>query len=174
MKLKDFEKHRDMLINQLLSKEIDKTEFIKGNYNFFNEPGRDPYVNITNVDEGIYNYQYYNTFAKYDNMMAKELKYKDPFVAVEHRKRAEKYYFLKERVTERLIHLYGERSLKAYYISVASRSLKGKLFEIVFEELDKVILHSMDKNIHKSLIKMKKFDRKIQKSIIDDYINSLY
>ncbi|MCK5763275.1 MAG: hypothetical protein KAH05_04070 [Clostridiales bacterium] len=174
MKLQEFEKHRDNLINQLENGIIDKTEFINGNYQFFNKSEMEPFAEITTVDEALYNYQYYNTLAKYGKMLAMELKYKDPFVAVEHRKKADKYYYLKERVTEKLIALYGDKPLKAYYIKVTSKSLKGKLFEIVFEDLDKVILHSKDVRIHNILVKMKKFDKKMQKSIIDDYINSLY
>lgn len=173
-KMKAFEKHREHLIDQLLAKECDKTEFVFRNYNFFNQEGQEPYEVVNTIEEGLYNYQYYNTMAKYARIMAKELKYKDPFVAVDFKKSAVKLYYKKEHVTTRLIELYDKGDMEAYFIKVSSKSLNGKLFEIVFKDLDRVILHSMNLNILKLLNKRKCFENKTKKSIIDDYINSLY
>ena len=80
-----------------------------------------------------------------------------------------------------LIHFKDESNIHFIYsphldLTGYGQNLKEakKSFEIVFEDLDKVILHSKDVKIHNMLVKMKKFDKKMQKSIIDDYINSLY
>ena len=173
-KLLLFENHRDFLIDKLETKEIDKAEFVVENYNFFIQSDLKPYKKISTIEEGLYNYQYYNTLAKYDKMKAKELKYTDPFVSVDFKKQGDKYYFEKERVTEKLIDLYGNNKIDAYYIQVTSKSLKGKLFEIVFVDLDRVILHSMDRKILRMLKNRKSFHKQIKKSIIDEYINSLY
>lgn len=174
IKLKEFEKNRDNLISKLESAEIDKTEFIIANYEFFTTDNMEPYEKINEFSEGLYNYQYYNTMAKYLKMKSQELKYKDPFVAVDCRKKADKYYHKKELVTRKLLDLYQDRKLDAYYIDIDSKSLRGNLFEIVFLEYDRVILHSKDRIVLKKINSMQKFDKKYKKSMIDEYINSLY
>jgi len=174
IKFKEFEKNRDNLIDKLESGEIDKTEFIVANHEFFIANNMEPYEEIVDFSEGLYNYQYYNTMAKYLKMKSKELKYKDPFVAFEHKKEAYKYYHKKERVTRKLVDLYGDGKLEAYYIDIDSKSLQGNLFEIVFLEYDRVVLHSKDKVVYNKINSMKKFNKKYKKSVIDEYINSLY
>ncbi len=173
-KLKAFEAHRTLLIGRLEKGEIDKTSFIQFNHEYFDQTDHEPCEDAPSVEQCLYNYQYYNTQAKYAKMQSMLLKYKDPFVAVDFRKQAEKIYRIKERVTEEMIEICKGQDIEAYYIKISSKSLKGKIFEIVFKELDQVILHSMDERVKKRLIKMNCFDNRVKKSIIDEYINSLY
>jgi len=102
------------------------------------------------------------------------LKYKDPFVAVDHRKEADRLYKMKEQVTLEILKVYVRGPVEAYYIPMQSKSLGGRLFEIHFKDLDKVILHSMDPRVLKVLKKKGVFDENVRKSLIESYINSLY
>ncbi|OPL09047.1 MAG: hypothetical protein AVO33_00890 [delta proteobacterium ML8_F1] len=174
MKLKEFFNHRERLIASLEKGEIDKASFIRENYNFFLSEEHGPYDNPQTFEEGLYNYQYYNTVAKYLRIQARELKYTDPFVAAANKKEAQKLYRMKEEVTLVLLRLYSDGPVEAYYIPMASKTLGGKLFEIHFKDLDKVILHSMDPRVLKLLRKRGVFDTSVRKSLIEAYINSLY
>jgi hypothetical protein len=173
-KLNAFETHRTFLIGRLEKGEIDKTSFIQMNHEYFEQIDHEPCEDVVSIEQCLYNYQYYNTQAKYAKMQSMLLKYKDPFVAVDFRKQAEKIYRIKERVTEKMVEVCKDQKIEAYYITISSKSLKGKIFEIVFKDLDQVILHSMDQRVKKKLIQMNCFDNRMKKSIIDEYINSLY
>lgn len=173
-KLAAFEAHRRELIRQLEAGEIDKATFIEANHAFFEAAEHGPSQEMATVEECLYNYQYYNTLAKHEKQLSMALKYKDPFVAVEHRKRAEKIYRTKEKVTLQMLKVCRGQRIEAYFIKVSSKSLTGKLFEIVFHDLEQVILHSMDFAVRRQLMAMRCFDPKMRKSVIDDYINSLY
>jgi len=174
VKLKEFFDHRDRLITALEGGEIDKAAFVRGNYEFFLSGDHGPYEKALTLEEGLYNYQYYNTVAKYLRIQARELKYKDPFVAVDHRKEADRLYKMKEQVTLEILKVYVRGPVEAYYIPMQSKSLGGRLFEIHFKDLDKVILHSMDPRVLKVLKKKGVFDENVRKSLIESYINSLY
>ena len=173
--IKQFMENRDRLIDQLETKEIGKNQFIEQNDIFFEklliEPSTDP---LESFEEGMFNYQYYNTKAKGAKKLAFELKYKDPFKAKDLRDETNRFYKLKEIETRKLMKFVEYKGIRAYYIKSDSQSLNGELYEIVFDDYYRVILHSMDKSIKKLLMDKKIFDKRIRKSIIDAYINSLY
>jgi hypothetical protein len=173
--LVEFREFRDRTIDDLLAKKVEKNEFIKNNLDFFNNLGYVPKEGkLHSMEEGIFNYQYYNTMAKEANMIARELKYKDPFKAKDLRDKALRYYKKKDRETVKMLNFINFKGVRAYYIKTQSVSLRNTIYEIIVDGYDRVVFHSTDEKIKQSLIMNKVFLLKQQKSIIDDYVNTLY
>uniref|UniRef100_UPI00288B35CC DUF6648 family protein n=1 Tax=uncultured Anaerococcus sp. TaxID=293428 RepID=UPI00288B35CC len=69
-KLELFENWRIESINLLAEAKIDKDEFLDRNYKFLTKLGLKPFSHIRDLEEAIYNYQYYNIMAKIANAKA--------------------------------------------------------------------------------------------------------
>ena len=69
-KLDIFEDWRIESIDLLSDSKINKEEFLERNYNFLIDLGLKPFSNIRQLEEAIYNYQYYNIMAKCANAKA--------------------------------------------------------------------------------------------------------
>lgn len=173
----DFEfyrQQRNALIDALDSGQLEKTAFIKAHAELYlplavKEPRR-----IEGTLDGLFYYQYYNTLAKHHQMQYRELKYKDPFVAVDHRKQSERFYAIKERVTYRLLCAVDFQEIEAYYVQAASKQLKHRLVEIVLLNEEKAILHSLDPQVVTALRTRELLDGMVKASVIDTYINQPY
>lgn len=70
-------KKRNELIDLLDEEKITKQEFISRNNVLINSFNLRPFTEIRTVNEGIFNYQYYNLKAKEYNTIANKYKNKD-------------------------------------------------------------------------------------------------
>ena len=81
--LEIFFKRRNELIKELSIRKIDKLSFLEKNYELIQNLNMKPLLNISTLEEGMYNYQYYNILAKffkqksilYSNNKKKQKKY---------------------------------------------------------------------------------------------------
>jgi len=178
LKLKIYEhffEQREALIRKLESNKLTKSEYVEETYEFIKGLNLTPEDGpISSVEEGLYNYQYFNMMAKYYRQNAQALKYSDPFKAKDYRDFVEKYYKEKDKTTIRLLEHLNYTGIDGYYVHIKSRSLRGKLVEIVLNDYDLAVLHTLNENIVKRLRKNKAFKEGQQKSVIDDYINTKY
>lgn len=170
-----FFEQRRILIKRLEANELTKSEYVEETYAFIKslnmEPSNGP---VTSIEEGLYNYQYYNMLAKYYRQEAQALKYKDPFKAKDYRDLVEKYYKNKDSVTVKLLEYLEYKGVESYYVHIKSRNLRGRLIEIVLTDYDLAVLHTMNDHIIKKLKKNNVLRKGQHKSVIDDYINTKY
>lgn len=169
-----YKQQRHTLIEALERGEVDKTAFISANAALYLPLDLKEPRQIKGTLDGLFYYQYFNTLAKHHQMQYRALKYKDPFVAVDHRKLSEKLYAIKERVTYRLLCALEFQDIDAYYVHSASRQLRHKLVEIVLREEEKAILHSLDPQVITALKSRALLDENAKPSVIDTYINQPY
>ncbi len=173
----DFFANRDSLIIQFKNGDITKREFIEEHYYFIQRLKLKPFKNgIDSFEKGIYNYQYYNMVAKYCYMKSKDKKLvtKHPNVARKYGYKANYYYQLKDKSTLKLLEHLNFDNMEAYYIKVKSRALKDKLYEIVLNDYESVILHSKSEYMRERLKEEGIFKEGVRKSLIDSYINQKY
>ena len=139
-KLELFENWRIESINEA---KIDKDEFLARNYDFLVNLDLKPFSNIRQLEEAIYNYQYYNIMAKYANAKAFKLQNisKKKKIYTKLINDRENYYYLKDLATESLIDLVGFENIESYFINLKSKRLTGQIFEIYVTSFDKLILH---------------------------------
>ena len=168
--------NRDSLIVQFRNGDISKREFLKSNFDFVQNMGVKPFDRIDRFEKGMYNYQYYNTLAKYYSMMGVDLKregnnykyFKD------YLNKAHYFYNEKDKTTLKLLRFLEFKNTEAYFISVESKKLKNKLYEIVLTEYEYAIFHSKSTWLLKILRKENVFIEEKKKSLIDGYINEKY
>lgn len=173
----DFEyyrQQRNALIDDLDLGLLKKTDFIKAQTALYIEMDIKEPKCIQGTLDGLFYYQYYNTLAKHHQILYRDLKYKDPFVAVDHRKTSDKLYAIKERITYRLLCAIDFQGIEAYYVKATSKQLKYRLVEIVLVTEEKAILHSLDPQVITALKSRGLLDSTIKESIIDSYINKPY
>lgn len=175
-KLNSFNKWRKDSIDLLSDKKIGKQEFLELNYEFLKKLDLKPFSYMSTALEAVYNYQYYNIMAKRSNTKAlkianKSRKKKQYKQYINNR---ENFYYLKDLASKRLLELVNYENTEAYFISLRSKRLTGKIFEIVISNYDKIILHSKNEEILKSLIDKKCFSTESRKSKIDSYVNKSY
>jgi len=172
-KFDQFLQNRQGLIDQYRKGDLTKEEFIEANYRCINSLGIKPFSRIDNVKKAIYNYQYYNVFAKYYQKRAHDFtihyESRKDFIEL-----ADCYYYKKDKVTEKLLKLLDFTGIEAYYVKVKSPNLKKKLFEIVLKDYDNLILHSKSEVILDMLTRENAFYTEERKSLVDSYINQRY
>lgn len=175
-KLDLFEEWRIESIDLLTDAKIDKDEFLDRNYKFLVKLGLKPFSNIRELEEAIYNYQYYNIMAKLANTKAfkcQNMPKKKKIYARLINDR-ENFYYLKDLATESLIDIVGPENIESYFISLRSKRLTGQIFEISVKSCDKLILHSKNKKILNKLRRTNSFSEEIRESLIDSYVNKSY
>ncbi len=174
MKKIDFAAHakrRLQLIEQLESGQLDKVQFIELNKQLYSDYKIELPSTISSLEEGLFYYQYYNTMAKYYQIKYKHLVDDNIFDAIEMRDQSSAYYRDKEQITKLIINHSHNEPIEAYYVDVNSQRLKDKLIEIVFLARQKVVLHSLDKDVLTLLKRKNYFKYGRSKSRIDSYIN---
>lgn len=175
-KLDLFENWRLESIDLLSSGKINKDEFLDRNYKFLVELGLKPFSNIRQLEEGIYNYQYYNIMAKFAN--SKAFKYQNfPKKKKLYSKLIndrENFYYLKDIATEFIINLVGFGNIESYFINLNSKRLTGQIFEISVKSCDRLILHSKNKKLLSMLRDGNAFCEQVRESLIDSYVNRSY
>ena len=173
-KLEHFFKKRNDLIFELSEGKIDKISFLEKNYELIQNLNMKPLLNISTLEEGMYNYQYYNILAKffkqksilYSNNKKKQKKYNENLM------KSNNYYAEKDKYLLRMIDFLDENSTEAYFIDMNSKRLNNSLFEIVVKDVEFAIFHSMNIEILQKLKEKNIFVNEIRISKIDDYVNT--
>ncbi len=116
-KLDLFESWRIESIDLLSDKKIDKDEFLDRNYKFLINLGLKPFSKIRDLEEAIYNYQYYNIMAKFANAKAFKCQNSPKKKKIHTRliNDRENFYYLKDLATESLIDMVGSRKYRILF-----------------------------------------------------------
>ena len=175
-KLDLFEDWRIESIDLLSDQKINKDEFLERNYKFLVDLGLKPFSKIQDLEEAIYNYQYYNIMAKFANAKAFKCQNypKKKKIYTKLINDRENYYYIKDLATSSLIDIVGFENIDAYFINLRSKRLTGQIFEIKVKNCDKLILHSKNKKILDKLRCNSAFFEEIRESLIDSYVNRSY
>ncbi|WP_311481370.1 DUF6648 family protein [uncultured Anaerococcus sp.] len=175
-KLELFEEWRIESIILLSESKIEKNEFLDRNYRFLVNLGLKPFSTIMNLQEAIYNYQYYNIMAKFANTRAFELQNspKKKKLYTRFINDRENYYYLKDLATESIIDFVENENIVSYFINLRSKRLTGQIFEIYIKSCDSLILHSKNKKILDKLKARNVFCEEVRESLIDSYVNKSY
>ncbi|BEP28113.1 DUF6648 family protein [Helicovermis profundi] len=173
--LSKFVENRDMLIDTLKEGKINKIQYIEACYEFLKVENMKPFkINVDSIEKSLYNYQYYNTLAKYTLMKCEECRFRDSTKSRELYEYAQDYYAKKDKETLNLLELINYKNVSAYFLKMNSEVLEGELFEITIDNYDKAVFHSKDKRILNRLKKNGVFDEEAKLSIIDKYVNTKY
>ena len=167
-KLSNYISLRNKLIDRLGCGDLDKVGFLFENYMLITRFNIKPFISPDTIDKCLYNYQYFNTLAKYNKT------YPDKRLARKNIDMVKFFYDKKDQTIKAIISHKDAGIINAYPIRLHSKRLNKELMEIVLEDQEKCILHSLDPEIKKTLIKMKVYDDKPRESIISDYVNKPY
>lgn len=168
-----FFKHRQQLIFLYNKGDMNKEEYITENFHYIMSMDTKPFNRIDHIKKGIFNYQYYNSLAKYYRMVAYDYPPTSPKRG-EYLDRTNIYYEKKDRTTKKLLAFLDYQGVTGYYVQVKNPNFKGKLIEIIVDDYPDFILHTKDNLIKKQLEENFAFDSKKRKSLIDQYINEKY
>lgn len=172
----DFFERRSFLIMQYNSGDITKREFLEYNYEYLISTNAKPFIKVDSYEKGMYNYQYYNSMAKYYRMLAKEVKYTDKRSRYYnyYLNMGNKYYHEKDQSILELARVLNFENIICYFIKCDSEALKNTLYEIVFTEKKEAIFHSKAIWLLNIFKENNCFIDGTQNSLIDEYINERY
>lgn len=166
--LKTFEINRIALLEKLEEGLIDKTRFLKESMDLFKgEVHSEPEI-ISSVEQGVFYYYYFNTQAKY--YMIKNKNNKDKINAAI----SKEYYDIKENILIKTLELLDEDQIDAYYVNSDSLKLKHCLVEIVIQNKEKLIFHTIKPSTVAWLKRKRLLKTGIKNSKISSYINTKY
>lgn len=188
-KFDKFLRYRQSLLAQYKMGDLTKNEFFHENFKYLNSIGIKPFLRVDNIKKAVYNYHYYNVYAKYYRWLANDPKNSDRERKA-YNTESFNYYRLKDKTTLSLLRLI-DFNAEAYYVNVKSRFLKGKLIEIVikdpdilqeinhftlsgFYENDYLILHTKSIAIANALRENGVLKEDKMNSLTDNYINQKY
>ena len=160
-----FEKRND-LISELSQGKIDKIAFLEKNYELIQNLNMKPLLNISSLEEGMYNYQYYNILAKFFKQKSQLYSNNKNLM------KSNNYYAEKDKYLFRMIDFLDKDSSEAYFIDMNSKRLNSSLFEIVVKDVEFAIFHSMNEKILEKLYEKNIFINETRISKIDDYVNT--
>ena len=170
-KIQKYFEYRQSLIEQYLMGDMTKNEYLKRNFDAVLGLRREPFKYMDNIDKCLFNYQYYNAYAKDSKMLAASAK--NPKAKNQYLKDADYYYSKKDAATLKVLELLDFKNVTAYFIKVKSKNMKYRLFEIKINEPN-TILHSMNENILARLRREGVFEDGTRVSNADMYINQKY
>ena len=107
-------KQRNELIDLLDDGKITKQEFISRNNVLIDSFNLRPFINIKTVNEGIFNYQYYNSKAKEYNTIANKYKNKKPKKYIASLNKCRNYYLEKDNTILKILELIEYKNVEAY------------------------------------------------------------
>lgn len=173
--------HRKSLILQFSQGDISKREYILENFRYIQNLRKEPYSKIDSFEKGFFNYQYYNSLAKFYKIEASYTKNRRDLGDQEERKyykecldKSNEYYNLKDRSALKILELIDFVNVEAYYIKTQVPYFKGKLIEIVLHDYDDIIFHSRSSYVLERLKQINIFQDEYRKSVVDSYINQKY
>jgi len=171
-----FFEERESLIYKFTKGDISKKEFVEEHYFFIARMNLKPFQRIDSFEKGIYNYQYYNALAKYNKLRSKDKKLaeKHPELIKEINNNIKAYYRNKDDSIIKLLRFLKYENMEAYFIKAKSDFLDNKLFEIVLNDYEGVILHSISRRLLDELKSEGVFQEIRKKSKIDEYVNKRY
>lgn len=171
-----FFKHRSGLIQQFKKGDITKKEYIEAGFAYIHQEGLKPFKNVDSFEKAMYNYQYFNTMAKYYYLKSNDIKLssKHPELHKEYLEKVDYYYRKKDQTTVKAIELLDYYDVEAYYIQVHSSYLKKKLYEIQFLDYPDYILHSTSEWLLSRLKEEGIFKEGVRRSLIASYVNEKY
>lgn len=174
--LNRFLRVRSNIIKKYDSDLIDKREFLEKNYNLINRTGITPFTIVDSFEKGMYNYQYYNTLAKYNKNLANEARIRGNHKRDinKYMNKCDYYYKMKDKTSLELIEHLKYKNIDAYMIETESPALKGKLYEIVLWDFKEAIFHSTSAWLLGELKKAGIFKAGYHPSLISGYINEKY
>lgn len=156
---------RSKIINELDKGNLDKKAFLFENYMLLQRLNMKPYPNANTIEKCIYNYQYYNTMAKYLKAFPNK---RDSYDT------ADNYYKKKDMTIISLLKNNELGEIIAYPLLLNSNKLNLRLFEIVLLDYELVILHSLNEEVKKLLIELGSYEKDARISKINDYVNRSY
>lgn len=159
---------RNDLIDALSNEELSKDQFIEANYQLVERLCMKPFARVTCFEHGVYNYQYYNTMAKY--FLRKKCQTHTKRRVKEYDAAVRNFYFLKDQCIAQLL-LFFQEHIIAYPVEVNSLRLQNQLIEIVYTNQEKIILHTINPAIKNQLITMGVFSDQQRRSLIHEYVN---
>lgn len=167
---------RSSLIIQYENGDMTKREFLESNFDLVQNTNLDPFLKIDSFEKGMFNYQYYNTLAKYYTGLARDIrsKKKHKRYYTYYLNKGNNYYHEKDKSALDLLKFLEFERVEAYFIEVNSRMLRDKLYEIVLLDYKEAIFHSKAIWLLDILKKEGVFIDKTKTSIIDEYINERY
>lgn len=171
-----FFEDRSSLIVQFKNGDITKREFLEYNYGIVTKMNIKPFFKIDSFEKGMYNYQYYNTLAKYFTTMAKEIRNtkKHQKYYVYYLNKGNNFYHEKDKAAVSLLKYLEFKGIESYFINCESKSLKNKLFEVVLVDYKEAIFHSKAQWFLDVLREEGVFEEIIKPSLIDEYVNGSY
>lgn len=160
---------RNRLIDKLDRRLLTKEEFHSENYRTLCRWQMKPYPVIRSLEEGIYNYQYYNTLAKEWQRRAgcAPEKNRTRFV-----REIRNFFCMKDACILQMLQLDQNERIEAYFVHTASIGLRNRLLEIVYPDREKIVLHTLSPDILQTVQRMGVFTTIIRRSRIHDYINT--
>ncbi len=172
--LQAFWTYRDQAIDQLEAGDLTKLAFLEANAAFFADRGLKPLHQVDSVEAAMFNYQYYNVQAKLHMQEASEEAFRNPALAKKMRHKAQDLYQEKDVWTQKILDIHGYDQVEAYLLVTRSDVLNEALFEIVLLDVERVILHSMDKRIQYKLRQAGAWVEGARPSRISTYVDSRY
>lgn len=171
-----FFEEREALIFKYKKGDLTKKEFIEEHYYYIVKLNLKPFQKIDSFEKGIYNYQYFNSIAKYNTLRQRDKKLieKHPEIIREIEEKVTYNYKKKDETILKLLRHLDYRNVESYYVKSKSDYLNNKLIEIVLEEYEGVILHTINSGIIEELKNEGVFSDVRKKSRIDDYVNKKY
>jgi len=173
--------YRQDLIEQYLKGDLSKNEYLLRNYEAVFSLKIKPFKNIDTIEKALFNYQYFNAIAKNVRMNAPV---HNPGAAGaqglsnEGLELANYYYRKKDAATWKILRMLDFAGVTAYFIRTYSRVLRGKLYEIVLEDMPSLpgltVLHSTDEALLNTLRAEGVFSEGVRQSVVDNYINQKY
>lgn len=163
-----FEQKRLALILDLESGGLDKSAFLERSFALFEgslyaEPDA-----IRSVEEGIFYYFYFNTMAKsYMRRSKAEDGARKAYISNE-------YYRIKEEILFKLLALFADEELSAYYVKTDSVKLRNNLVEILVKNREKLIFHTLNPKTISLLRRRRLLEEGVRRSGIESYINKKY
>lgn len=165
-----YDKKSELL--QLLHNNIfNKSDFIDYCYDLIIHLEMYPLKHPQTIKDCLFNYQYYNALIKRKNKLLKN-KYGLRFKDIQD-KDIEFWYSQKDESIKVILDLCNNDYIESYYVSVESTKLFMSLFEIYIPSKS-IILHSVNKEIKKTLMDRNIFKMDITVSKVDKYVNTRY
>lgn len=171
-----FFENRSFLIQMYENNAISKREFLELNYDAIRKTPIKPFVKIDSFEKGLFNYQYYNSLAKYYKTLASELRYSKNYKRDRnsYMNKCYHFYHLKDLSSFKLIKFLNYEGVEAYFVETKSNSLKGKLYEIVLSDFEQAVFHSKAEWLLEELREAGVFVEGRHQSVISNYINEVY